>query len=90
MQTYSNGDVVRWIDEPAAGQEPEHPAPVLNLITSKDDTAPAQPVAAAAQNSDDADSDGGNGTAYGIAGILLGLAGLVAGLLAYRRTNHAS
>lgn len=90
LQTYSNGDIVRWIDEPAAGQEPEHPAPVLKLTAGKDDTAPAQPVAAAAQTSDDADSDGGNGTAYGIAGIFLGLAGLVAGLLAYRRTNHAS
>jgi hypothetical protein len=81
---------VRWIDEPAAGQEPEHPAPVLTLTAGKDDTTSARPVAAAAQTSGDADSDAGNGTAYGIAGILLGLAGLVAGLLAYRRANHAN
>lgn len=32
LQTYSDGSVVRWIEEPKAGQpEPEHPAPVLAL-----------------------------------------------------------
>ena len=32
LQTYSNGDVVRWIDLAAPGQaEPAHPAPVLTL-----------------------------------------------------------
>ncbi|OKI71659.1 YcnI family copper-binding membrane protein [Micromonospora sp. CB01531] len=86
LQTYSDGDVVRWIEEPTSGAEPEHPAPVLKL--TKKDAAPAAaaaPVAAVA-TSTDSDKDSSNGTAYGIAGILLGLAGLVAGLLAYRRT----
>jgi uncharacterized protein YcnI len=32
IQTYSNGDVVRWIDIRQPGQaEPDHPAPVLTL-----------------------------------------------------------
>lgn len=33
LQTYSTGEIVRWIDEVAAGStaEPEHPAPVLKL-----------------------------------------------------------
>lgn len=32
VQTYDNGDVVRWIEAtPAGGPEPEHPAPVLTL-----------------------------------------------------------
>jgi periplasmic copper chaperone A len=32
LQTYSDGDVVRWIDEPnPGGAEPEHPAMVLTL-----------------------------------------------------------
>jgi uncharacterized protein YcnI len=31
VQTYDDGQVQRWIDEPAAGAEPEHPAPVLTL-----------------------------------------------------------
>ncbi|HEY0937522.1 MAG TPA: YcnI family protein, partial [Trebonia sp.] len=35
VQTYSNGDVVRWIDLPQPGQpEPEHPAPVLTLTSA--------------------------------------------------------
>ena len=33
IQTYSNGDVVRWIDQAAeGGPEPAHPAPTLNLL----------------------------------------------------------
>jgi uncharacterized protein YcnI len=32
VQTYSDGEIARWIDLPAAdGQEPEHPAPVLTI-----------------------------------------------------------
>ncbi|MFJ8813342.1 YcnI family copper-binding membrane protein [Amycolatopsis thermoflava] len=32
LQTYSDGQVVRWIDVPQAGQaEPEHPAPALSV-----------------------------------------------------------
>src|SRR5688572_16157415 len=32
LQTYSDGAVVRWIEEPAeGGEEPEQPAPVLKL-----------------------------------------------------------
>ncbi|MFU8875488.1 YcnI family protein [Micromonospora sp. SL4-19] len=84
LQTYSDGDVVRWIEEPTSGAEPEHPAPVLKLTKKDAATAAADPVAVAA-TSNDSDKDSSNGTAYGIAGILLGLAGLVAGLLAYRR-----
>jgi uncharacterized protein len=33
LQTYADGEVVRWIEEPAAsGEEPERPAPVLALV----------------------------------------------------------
>ncbi len=35
IQTYSNGDVVRWIDLPQPGQPaPDHPAPLLKLTTA--------------------------------------------------------
>lgn len=37
VQTYFNGDVVRWIDLPQAGQpEPEHPAPATRLRSRRD------------------------------------------------------
>ncbi|HEX5348206.1 MAG TPA: YcnI family protein [Pseudonocardiaceae bacterium] len=44
LQTYSNGDVVSWIDTaPPGAPEPEHPAPVLHL-------APAGSAASAGQD----------------------------------------
>ena len=84
VQTYSNGDVVRWIDLPQAGQpEPEHPAPVLTLTKAAADAdsgpgAQADPPAA---------SGGGTGTGTGTGtgsdttALALGAAGLAAGLL---------
>lgn len=45
IQTYDNGDIVRWIDAtPANGTEPEHPAPVLTL-TAADATSASSDVA---------------------------------------------
>ena len=47
IQTYSSGEVVRWIEEAAAGStaEPEHPAPVLTLTPAEAaGTATAAPV----------------------------------------------
>ncbi|MEH1163904.1 YcnI family protein [Micromonospora sp. CPCC 205539] len=85
LQTYSDGEVVRWIDEPAPGAEADHPAPVLALAAETDTVASVQPVAVA---SIDEGAGGGDGTRYGVAGIALGLAGLVAGLLAYRRAGQ--
>ncbi|WP_433208437.1 YcnI family protein [Dactylosporangium sp. CS-047395] len=93
LQTYSSGEVVRWIDEPAAGAEAEHPAPVLKL-SKKSDTAAAATTATAgptvaADSSDTSSSSNGTAIGLGIAGLVLGLAGLVVGILAYRRTPSA-
>jgi uncharacterized protein YcnI len=42
IQTYSNGDVVRWIDLPQPGQPPpDHPAPLLTLTTAATASASA-------------------------------------------------
>jgi uncharacterized protein len=36
LQTYSNGDVVRWIETPTKGAPPpDHPAPMLKLTSAK-------------------------------------------------------
>lgn len=45
VQTYDNGEVVRWIDEPVeGGPEPEHPAPLLKLVAPEADApAPTTP-----------------------------------------------
>jgi uncharacterized protein YcnI len=95
LQTYSDGTVVRWIDEPATdGTEPERPAPVLKLTPAAANgtaaVAAGSAVAAAAVSSDDTGNSGDTGIALGTAGIVLGLLGLVLGLLAYRRSGHTA
>ncbi|MET7399543.1 YcnI family protein [Dactylosporangium sp. NPDC005572] len=92
LQTYSGGEVVRWIDEPSAGAEAEHPAPVLKLTKKADATAAAAGATATAGPATQAADDGGDGAAVGlgVAGLVLGLAGLVVGLLAYRRAGSTT
>jgi uncharacterized protein YcnI len=93
LQTYSDGNVSRWIDEPAAAgaQEPEDPAPVLKL-TPAADSAPAAAgpsVTPMAQTADGDDDDGSSAAVgLGIAGLVAGLAGLVLGGLAFVRTRR--
>ncbi|MFI5934343.1 YcnI family protein [Actinoplanes sp. NPDC051494] len=88
LQTYSDGTIVRWIDEPTTdGTEPEKPAPVLKLTPAAATDAPAAATGPTVDASAADDEGDGNGTGFGIAGIVLGLAGLVLGLLAYRRSG---
>jgi periplasmic copper chaperone A len=83
VQTYSDGDVVRWIqDTPPGGPEPEHPAPVLTLVKASTDPA----------GSGGSDSDG-TARVLGIVGIVLGVAGVAFGagaLVASRRRTPAA
>ena len=76
VQTYSNGEVVRWIGPP----DSESPAPQVELTAAEEEEAAApaaqQPAAPAASEED----DDGNGLA--IAALVVGAAGLVAGLAA--------
>jgi uncharacterized protein YcnI len=86
LQTYSDGTIVRWIDEPTTdGTEPEKPAPVLKLTPAAATDAAATTPTVTAQA--ETGSDDGNGSWTGIVGIVLGLAALVLGLLAYRRSG---
>lgn len=61
IQTYDDGDVVRWIEPtPEGGEEPEHPAPVLLVkgeASGHDDEA-AGDDHAAGESHDDSDSTG--------------------------------
>ncbi|MEV0219387.1 YcnI family protein [Streptomyces sp. NPDC050704] len=104
IQTYSNKEVVRWIETPKEGEEePEAPAPVLALSAAED----GHHGAAASGASDDADdakaaaktsttetaasSDGSDTTArvLGVVGIVVGAAGVAYGVLAGRRRTNA-
>ncbi|MFF0370183.1 YcnI family protein [Micromonospora sp. NPDC005087] len=92
LQTYSDGNVSRWIDEPAAGgEEPENPAPVLTLAAAapSGSAAPATSANAAGAPADDDDDEGeGIAVGLGIAGLVAGIAGLVLGGLAFARTRR--
>ncbi|GIF20739.1 uncharacterized protein YcnI [Actinoplanes tereljensis] len=87
LQTYSDGTIVRWIDEPTTdGSEPEHPAPVLKLAAATDTAAAAAapaPAAAAPAEGSDSGPD-----AVGIAGLVAGLLALVLALLALQRAGR--
>jgi uncharacterized protein YcnI len=75
-QTYSDGTVVNWSDPTVEGQdEPEHPAPVLDLAPAGD-----------SDDSSDSSSDS-TARALAIAGVALGAAGLAMGLSA-RQTRR--
>jgi uncharacterized protein YcnI len=50
LQTYSNGQVVRWIELATAGADPEHPAPTLDLVAPTG-AAPENAAAAAMSSS---------------------------------------
>ncbi|NJC73583.1 YcnI family protein [Planosporangium thailandense] len=93
LQTYSDGDVVRWIEEPAAdGKEPAHPAPTLKLAKASSVSGAATATSADANGSgtakaadDTARSRAGLGLGFGIAALVVALAGLVLAGLAWRR-----
>ncbi|MDQ0582077.1 YcnI family copper-binding membrane protein [Streptomyces rishiriensis] len=103
VQTYSNKEIVRWIEVQEDGaEEPENPAPVLALAAASEDehshgtTADdASDDAKAASSTTDAasDSDSSDTTArvLGVVGIVVGAAGVAYGVLAGRRrtTNEA-
>src|SRR3954452_6292032 len=96
LQTYSDGSVVRWIEEsPAGGDEPEHPAPTLALTAASAAgaasgttgataaTAPAAPKAATAPADTASTSSVNLAIALAIAALIVGLlpgAGVLLGL----------
>jgi uncharacterized protein len=74
LQTYDNGEVVRWIGPPDA----DEPAPRVTLTAASDEST-AQP-AAAPSNEDE--SDDGAPVWLAVVALVLGALGLLAGLLA--------
>ncbi|MEU6238790.1 YcnI family protein [Kitasatospora sp. NPDC047058] len=106
LQSYDNGDVVRWIDEAKDGQpEPAKPAPVLALTKAASGdghgvaaTASAAPAADGHGHTDDAkdeaaaDTKASDSTArvLGVVGIVVGVIGTAFGILGLRRKSSAS
>lgn len=94
LQTYANGDVVRWIDVQQPGQaEPDHPAPVLTLTAAAPDgaqSASPSPSVTATASAPGASTTTGSSTSTAPAASAessdstargLGIAGIVVGVL---------
>ena len=100
IQTYSNKEVVRWIEVQEDGQEePENPAPVLALSAASEDehthgstaTEAAEDTVenTAADTTASADSSDTTARVLGVVGIVVGLVGVAYGVLAGRRRTAA-
>jgi periplasmic copper chaperone A len=86
LQTYSDNNVSRWIEEPQPGaEEPENPAPVLTLVAASSADPPATP--AAAQSDEDGDS---LPLILAVIALVAALGGLALGGLAFARSRRAS
>ena len=100
IQTYSSGEVVRWIDQPVEGdEEPERPAPMLTLVDPPEEgeeaAAPADDGAAEgeqaasvtnAASQDDVDS----ANTLATIGLIVGVLGLLAGIFAIVRSRKTA
>ncbi len=105
VQTYSNGDVVRWIeDAPADGSEAEHPAPTVAVTAGGEDhhAAAAAPAAEAptattaasaaapAEGAATSSHDGDDSTrTLAIVALIAGLIGMAAGGFGFAAARKA-
>jgi hypothetical protein len=104
LETYGDGEVVRWIDLPVAGQpEPEHPAPTIKLqgavkslpaspsatpATSTAGAAPATTLTAATAAEQKAADEGSTGAGWWIALAVVVIVALTGVLLWWRRSRQ--
>ena len=92
VQTYSNGDIVRWIDLSTSGDpNPDHPAPALTLTPASSSSTTATATASAPTVATPAPSSSSN-DGLGIAGLVLGAIGAacgIAALLFVRKTRRS-
>ncbi|MCL8011180.1 YcnI family protein [Streptomyces sp. AS02] len=102
IQTYSNKEVVRWIEVPQEGQEePDNPAPVLELSAAEDghhgssssdqasDSDDAEAASAKTEAAEPTDSSDTTARVLGVVGIVVGALGVAYGVLAGRRRTDA-
>ncbi|HJR26665.1 MAG TPA: YcnI family protein [Acidimicrobiales bacterium] len=84
IQTCDDGTTAEWIEvPPPGGEEPEKPAPAIEVTVAAEDLDEAEPASA----TDDDDDDDGSSRGLAIAGIALGAAGLATGGAALRRAR---
>jgi uncharacterized protein YcnI len=92
LQTYSDGNIVRWIDPVTAAQpSPDHPSPILKLTPSTDNgtAAPAPVTSPKGRSTQTLDtsklaksSSVSSAKTFGIIGIIIGALGLIVAIVA--------
>jgi uncharacterized protein YcnI len=96
IQTYDNGEVVRWIEEATeGGEEPEKPAPVLKLTKPSAENAvqplsAGNPAAAGPAKTIHHVENSGTPMWLGIVGLIIGLIGFAFGGVAFARTRSTT
>jgi uncharacterized protein len=87
IQTYDDGDEVRWIQQtPAGGAEPENPVPELKLVAGDSEggttatTAPTANGGNAVAASDVKKSDVDNAKTLSIIALIIGIVGVLVGV----------
>jgi hypothetical protein len=104
LETYGDGEVVRWIDLPVAGQpEPDHPAPTIKIKgalksePASPSAAPSSDAAAApttigaspTEQVAEAPKDSSSGAGWWVAGAVVVIVALTGVLLWRRRSRQA-
>jgi len=84
IQLYSDGSQVAWneVAAPGSKEEPQNPAPVLQLAAASGSTPSARGTAAVAPNAVAADDSGKASSGAATTGIVLGAIGALLGLIA--------
>ena len=103
IETYGDGEIVRWIDEPQAGQpEPDHPAPSVKLAPAAPGSAasptpsatvastPAPSVVASVDEAPAPVSSDGGGGIWWLVGALVVVAAAVTAAFIQQRRRRSS
>lgn len=97
LQTYQDGKVVRWIEEPKKGsEEAENPAPMLTLVGGGHEGmvmttgGSHDGMVAASTAKDSGNSSDGTARVLGAVGIVVGVIGTAIGVAGTRRRSGAS
>jgi uncharacterized protein len=91
VQTYSNGDVVRWINEASGDEEVDRPAPTVTLTAAADEGASTTTEAVAADDTvasgsvEQEDDSSNGGLVVGLVLALVAAVGLAIALVRSRR-----
>ena len=88
IQTYSNGEIVRWIGAP----DSDTPAPIVTVTKAQGAAPSAATPTSTARAGSSSDNDGAS-KGLGVTALILGALGLIAGLAAFavrRRGLNAS